>query len=159
MRSHAHGIPRNSWMGSESPLGEPMYIRLRCAKQRRQPLNRRSQNNSLGVDIQEIQVTSNPELISRPDPLIRVRMVRIIFSVERRRRLEPNSNAVCGTGGFRDQRNGVDVAAQLMWWEVQPNDHVLQKRFANPSSLVFEGERVHRFLKPFPPTLHGRVRQ
>ena len=146
-------------MGIKSPFGEPRYIRLCCAKQRWKPLNGRCQNNSLGVDIQEIQVTSNPELVSRPDPLIRVRMVRIIFSVERRRGFEPNSNAVCGAGRFRDQRDGVDVAPQFVWWEVQPNDHVLQKRFANPSSLVFEGERVHRFLKPFPPALHGRVRQ
>ena len=61
--------------------------------------------------------------------------------------------------GFRDERDGIDVTAQLLWWEVQPNDHILEKGFADPSSFVFECEGVDGFLEPFPTTPSGRVCQ
>lgn len=74
------------------------------------------------------------------------------------RTFEPNSNTVRGTGGFGDQRNCVDVAAQFVWREVQQNDRILQKGFANPSGLAFGCDGVDGFFKPFPSTSNGRVR-
>ena len=32
---------------------------------------------------------------------------------------------MCSTDGFCDERDGVDVAAQLLWWEVQPMCYLL----------------------------------
>ena len=66
---------------------------------------------------------------------------------------------MCSADGFCDERDGVDMAAQLLWWEVQLNDHVLEKGFANSSGFVFECEGIDEFFKPFPTTPSGRVRQ
>ena len=66
---------------------------------------------------------------------------------------------MCGTGRFRDERNGVNVAAQFLWWEIQSNDHVFEKGFADPSSFVFEGEGIDGLFNPLPTASNGRVRQ
>ena len=66
---------------------------------------------------------------------------------------------MCSADGFHDERDGVDVAAQLLRWEVQPNEHVLEKGFADSSGFIFECEGIDGFLKPFPTKSSDRARQ
>jgi hypothetical protein len=51
------------------------------------------------------------------------------------------------------------VAAQFLWREIQSNDHVFEKGFADPSSFVFEGEGVDGLFNPLPPGSNIRIRQ
>ena len=140
-------------------LGKLQPQGFRCTNPIGLPLNGAGQNDFLGIDFQEIQVTANPELVSRPYPLIGVRMARVLIRVRWRRGFEPNPNTVCCAGGFRDKRDGVDVAAQLVRREVQSNDQVLEEGFADTSGFVLQSEGVYSFLKVFPPTSDNRVRQ
>ena len=66
---------------------------------------------------------------------------------------------VCSTNGYHDERDCADVTTQFLWWEVQPNNHVLEKGFADPSSFVFECEGIDGFFEPFPTTPSDRVCQ
>lgn len=66
---------------------------------------------------------------------------------------------MCGACGFRDERDGIDVAVEFAWRKVQSNDHVFEKGLSDASSFVFKGEGVDGFLKPLPPMSSGHTRQ
>ena len=66
---------------------------------------------------------------------------------------------MCGACGFRDERDGIDVAAEFAWREVQSNDHVFEKGLSDSSSFVFESEGVDGFFEPFPPMSSDHTRQ
>jgi len=62
---------------------------------------------------------------------------------------------VCGTGRFRIERDGVNVAAEVAWWEIQSNDHVFEKGFADPSGFILDGQGVDGFFERLPPQNKG----
>ena len=58
------------------------------------------------------------------------------------------------------ERDGVNLTAWFLWWEVQPNhDNFLEKGFADSSSFVLKNKDVDGLPKPFLPIPNGRTRQ
>lgn len=81
--ARTHKTPLEPLYGEASPLDTPRLEKFRRLNSKHRAFNGGSQNDSFGVNVHEIQVPSNPELIGRPDPLIRVHGIRVPFRIER----------------------------------------------------------------------------
>ena len=68
---NTHGTCLNSSMGNKPPLGKP-GVNDSIVGSKKGDVSTEVAGMTLGIDIQEIQSTPNPELASRPGPLVRV---------------------------------------------------------------------------------------
>ena len=137
-------------MGNKPPFGEP-GVNDSIVGSQKGGLSTEVAGMALGIDVQEIQVTSNPGLA----------LGQTLWYVCER----PGFSSVLNDEGVLNRTRArygevwCNLAAWFLWWEVQPNhDHFLEKNFTD-SSFAFENEDVDRLPEPLPPMPNGRIRQ